>query len=88
MLRRQGTASVNQSSDFDLAVSFGDALFCISSDRLNRETAILSLQAAAGADHISDEGRSRVNYVLPNRRGVENTSKCSRHCLIKSREMF
>ena len=66
MLRRQGTASVNQSSDFDLAVSFGDALFCISSDRLNRKTAILSsaelsgwaLQAAASADHISDDGRS------------------------------
>ena len=46
------------SSDFDLAVSFGDALFCISSDHLKRETAILSLQAAASADHISEDGRS------------------------------
>ena len=48
MLRRQGTASVNQSSDFDLAVSFGDALFCISSDHLNRETAILSSAELSG----------------------------------------
>ena len=46
MLRRQGTASLNQSSDFDLAVSFGDALFCISSDHLNRE--ILSSAELSG----------------------------------------